>query len=87
MKKQGLFLSEWSFGRIKVLELPYNVFYVVEGNLHSVFVPHRIDTVPRIRKALDNGYSPFTLDWFSKNHGGIGANELEYLEIGKILMV
>ena len=87
MKKQGLFLFEWTFGKIRVMELPYNVFYAVEGSLHSLFVPHRLDTVPKIRKALDNGYSPFTLDWFSESNGVIGANELEYVEIGNILMV
>lgn len=80
--KSGLFLNEWTVKRIKILETPYNIFLIKDKDYYSMLIPKRVDTAMKIRIALDKGYSPFTLDWFGKDHGNIGSNEVEYIEIG-----
>ena len=46
-------------------------------------MPSNSDITAKMRRALDDGYHPFSFEWYSNTDGKIGANEFEVLELGE----
>lgn len=85
MIKQTIFACKWTFdaGNLEIHETPFNTFYVRNNITHYIIMPSNSDITAKMRRALDDGYHPFSFEWYSNTDGKIGANEFEVLELGE----
>ena len=82
MKKKGLFYDMWIFPGLEIFETPYRNFYIKEGKRHAMLLPIYEKAYQKIRKLLDAGVSPFSLDFFSNEIVEIEKDDFKIKEIG-----